>query len=89
MGKLGDPAWRLDLGEAMRLYNKGYSDAEIASHCHTHLSTVREWRRRMDLPPNQKAKKRRLTKLEMDAIAANALGMTYGQYIAAGRPERV
>ena len=73
----------------MRLYNKGEPDNYIAKVCGVTRGAVLDWRRRMGLDKNPDKKERRLSPLELDAIAARAVGMTYGQYIAAGRPERV
>lgn len=65
-------------------YNAGETDAQIAEACGVSVNTVRNWRKRNSLACNQAwadhKKKRKLTQLELDAKAARAAGMTYGQY---------
>ena len=89
MPKKGVIRNRIDLDKAMRLYNKGEPDNHIAKVCGVTRGAVLDWRRRMGLEKNPDQKKYTLSPLELDAIAARAAGMTYGQYIAAGRPGRV
>ena len=70
-------------------YEAGETDAEIAEACGVSVSTVQNWRKRNSLTSNQAwaevKKRRKLTQLEQDAIAARAAGMTYGEYKVAQR----
>lgn len=70
---------KLDEREAWRLYGLGKSDAEIAAACGVHKNTIQGWRNRYMLKSNRK-KPRKMTQLELDAIAARKAGMTYGEY---------
>ena len=69
---------------AFELYGEGKSDREIAEACGICRETVASWRKRCGLPANecQPIKKKGLTQLEQDAIAARKAGLTYGQYKA-------
>lgn len=79
----------LDVEEAMRLYNRGKSDKVIAQTLDVTQKAVRMWRVKMGLIKNPEKRKYALTPLEQDAKAALEMGMTYGRYVAAGRPQRV
>lgn len=80
----------VDKRQAMQMWSEGKTDREIAQKLDVTKSAVCDWRKRMGLPCNPETKKaHKLSKLELDARAAMAAGMSYGQYIAAGRPQIV
>lgn len=70
---------RLNEAEAWRLYGLGKSDIEIAAACGVHKNTVLGWRQRNMLKAKPQ-RKNKLTQLELDAIEARKMGLTYGQY---------
>lgn len=75
----------LDTAKAIKLYDKGYCDQQIADVCDVAIDTVREWRRRTGLPGHKtpykpKKKKNQKPTLVETAVEARKHGMTYGQY---------
>lgn len=80
---------KLDVAKAMKLYNNGLPDCEIAKACSVTRECVTDWRKRMGLPKNPETRKTRtpawLAKIAEKNAAARAAGMNYGQYDAARR----
>ena len=93
------PRNALDKEKAMELWDQGKMDKEICAECNVSEQTVKNWRHRNKLPINKangtrsdcygrSRRKKHLSQLEMDAIAARQAGMTYGQYKARQREDR-
>lgn len=80
---------RLDKEMAMDLYKKGYCDQQIADKCDVSIGTVREWRKRNNLPghkaPYKEEKKKRKFTLEDAVREAKKHKMSYGTYMVARR----
>lgn len=74
---------------ARRLYEQGYCDQQIADRLGIARETVKEWRRRNDLPGHKRLFKEEVVEVKhvstLNELAAEAkrLGMTYGQYMVA------
>jgi len=84
---------RLDKEVAMGLYEKGYCDRQIADKCDVNIETVREWRKRNNLPGHKslykEEKKVRKFTLEDAVREAKKHGMSYGEYMVARREGKV
>lgn len=46
----------IDNEDTMRLYRQGLTDIEIAEKLRGHYNSIRDWRKRHNLPPNTKSK---------------------------------
>lgn len=84
---------RLDKGVAIDLYEKGYCDQQIADKCDVSIGTVRDRRKRNNLPGHkapykEEAKIRKFT-LEDAVREAKKHGMSYGEYMVARREGKV
>ena len=73
---------KLDAKHARKLYDKGLSDARIASLLMVSSSTVSYWRKICGLPPNINNGGRGKSSLSIDAANAREHGMTCGQWMA-------
>lgn len=64
----------------LALYNKGFTDRQIADELQCTISAINNWRRRYDLPSNKPQKEtiKKRSPLAADAAAANAARLTYG-----------
>ena len=74
----------LDMLLCKQMYKMGLPDREIAHCCGVSETTVRRWRHSLGLPPNYNFDRARgpEEQLTIDAVAAKAHGLSYGQYIA-------
>ena len=75
----------LDTNLALKLYNMGLTDKEIAHCCGVDMSNVCRWRHVHGLRYNREGEERAMGAMEqltIDAVEARRLGMTYGQYMA-------
>ena len=51
--------------ERLRLYNLGYTDEQIAKELFLHISSIEKWRKKFNLPCNNKFHIRDVAKMEL------------------------
>jgi len=79
---------KLDREKALRLYNEGLCDKDIAEELGVVRGTITDWRNRNHLPCNRQIPpkpSRKMSQIAKDAAEARRLGMNYGMYKASQR----
>jgi transposase len=75
----------IDEAGALKLYQMGLNDVEIAKRLGVNNSTVSNWRKRNSLRSNywkskNPKKPETMSKLVQDSVMARKVGMSYGEY---------